>query len=781
MTNRITEELIQGVIDNSEIDTISTCKFFRYCINEEYQENLEFLKSRGADIDYLRDSLDEHIKVEDAQLEIFSQVKNLMNRAHNMEPTMTTDLKKVFEHTKAVSTKEQRPMFFEDIVNAVFSIGKNDPDMYVIFFLKKSGYKHDPNSGNSVKGKYKFLSEWCEDLNERANKKRIDPLIGRRDEVERIVEILAHWKKRNPMLVGPPGVGKTAVVEGLTLLIQQGQVPDALKDARVYSLNVGNILAGSKFRGEFEEKVKGILKDLRKLEEKDGIKGILFIDEIHQVMGAGAGGSKEGVDLANMIKPSLSNGDLSCIGATTDDEFNQKVTKDEALMRRFETVDIVEPSAKETLRILEQGIKPVLEKFHNCKYSKKVLERIVDLSGQYITTRYFPDKAISVADSVGARLRTTLEGKRKTCTIADVEEVVSTITGTPVSAFKQNRDKDSYVDIAANIKTTIFGQEDAIDKVVEQIELSKAGLRDVGQPVGSFLLLGPTGTGKTELAKQVAAQTESNFFQLNMSEYSEEHSVAKLFGAPPGYEGHEDGGILTNQIMKYPHTILLLDEIEKAHKKVYDALLGIIDGASMTDGRDKAVDFSNVLVLMTSNAGAAAAARNKGPIGLGTTQSDNIQAKSTTMEKVLKDTFSPEFRNKLSGVVKFNSLSEDVMLKIVDKFIKLAEIKLTAKGIKLSVNKAARELIAERGFDPSMGARPIKREVDVSIVKRLVKPLLKEELKAGDTVKVTAKKGEINLQFVSPKLKTDDKEPVLVEAKPSVKGLGRRSKKSDDE
>jgi len=490
---------------------------------------------------------------------------------------MTPDLKKIFDISKNNAQQEKRPMYFEDVINSIYSLVKADPDMYVVYFLNKSGYKHDPDSGIASKGKYKHIAEHCDNLNERAKSKLIDPLIGRRKEVERMVEILAHYKKKNPMLVGLPGVGKTAVVEGLASLIEQGQVPEALKKTVIYSLNVGKILAGSKFRGEFEDKVKGVLEDLEKMLAKEGISGVLFIDEVHQVMGAGAGGSKEGVDLANMIKPGLANGSLSCIGATTDDEFNQKITKDKALMRRFQVVKIEESSAKETLRILEQGIKPVLEKYHGVTYPKEVLQRIVDLSAQYVTTQYFPDKAISICDSVGARMKTTLKGVRTKTSIKDVEEIISIITGTPVEAFKQKTGKDQYEDIGANIKENLYGQDEAVDIMVDQLELAKAGFKDEGQPIGSFLLLGPTGTGKTEFAKQVAAQTKSNFFKLNMSEFSEEHSVAKLFGAPPGYEGHDNGGVLTNEVMKYPHTILLLDEIEKAHKKVYDALLGIID------------------------------------------------------------------------------------------------------------------------------------------------------------------------------------------------------------
>jgi len=669
-------------------------------------------------------------------------------------------MKRIFDNAANKAKEQKRELFFEDIVNATFEAYEKDPDIYVCHYLKLCGYTHDPSSGIATKGKYRFVMDLCENLNDKARSRKIDPLIGRKKEVGRMVEVLAHYKKKNPLLIGKPGVGKTAVVEGLASLIDQKMVPKALEGSVIYSLNVGNILAGSKFRGEFEDKVKGVLKDFKKMEEKEGIKPILFIDEIHQIIGAGNGGQKEGVDLSNMIKPGLADGSLSCIGATTEEEFNQKIIKDKALTRRLQTIKIDEPSAKETLRIIEQGIKPVLEKFHSVKYPKEVLKRAVDLSGQYITTQFFPDKAISLVDSVGARLNTTVKD-RKTANIEDVEETISVITGTPVTAFKEKKGKDAYVDLSVEIKKSIFGQDDAIDKVVEQVELSKAGMAEQGMPVGSFLLLGPTGTGKTELAKQIAAHTESNFKKINMSEFSEEHSVAKLFGAPPGYEGHDEGGILTNEIMNFPHTVLLLDEIEKAHRKVYDALLGILDGASMTDGRDNEVDFSNVLVLMTSNAGAAAAAMTKGPIGIGASTETAASKKFEVSQDVINNTFAPEFRNKLSGIVNFQSLDKDVMVKIVEKFVKLVEVKLAGKGIKLKVDKKAKELMAERGYDPKMGARPIKREVENSITKQIIKPILKGDLKKGYTVKVTVKDGDIKLDFIEtqkpkPKKKADE-------------------------
>jgi len=749
MTNRINEELLKGLVGTSLVDSISSCKFFRYCLIPQYQENVDFLVSRGCDVTTLLGALDKHINIEDSQLEVFSDIKKIFSGGKMNGVTFTPEMKRMFELAASKARNENRDFFFEDIVNTAFEMYSSDPDMYICHYMKVCGYKHDPNSGIATKGKYRFVAELCDNLNERAQAKRIDPLIGRKKEVERIVEILAHYKKKNPLLIGKPGVGKTAVVEGLASLINQKMVPKALEGSVVYSLNVGNILAGSKFRGEFEDKVKGVLKDFATMKAKEGINPILFIDEVHQIIGAGNGGQKEGVDLSNMIKPGLANGDLSCIGATTEEEYNTKIIKDKALSRRFQTVKIDEPSEKETLRIIEQGIKPVLEKFHNVKYPKVILEKAVALSGKYITTQFFPDKAISVIDSVGARLNTTVNG-RKTANIEDVEETVSVITGTPVSAFKDKKGKDGYVDLSEEIGKSLFGQDEAIKKVVDQVEISKAGMADVGQPVGSFLLLGPTGTGKTELAKQIAAYTDSNFKKINMSEFSEEHSVAKLFGAPPGYEGHDEGGLLTNEIMNFPHTVLLLDEIEKAHRKVYDALLGIIDGATMTDGRDNTVDFSNVLLMMTSNAGAAAASMAKGPLGINASNEDTLSKKKFEVsEEIINNTFAPEFRNKLSGIVHFNPLSKDIMIKIVDKFIKLAEFKLTGKGIKLKVDKKARELMAERGYDPKMGARPIKREVDESITKKLIKPILKGEIKKGYTVKVTVKDNDINLAFVN--------------------------------
>jgi ATP-dependent Clp protease ATP-binding subunit ClpA len=747
MTNRITEDVIMGAAASGKGAVLSVGKFINFCVSDDFAENVDFLKSRGCDIDALRTSLKAHLKQEEIDLSSLDQFSRMLGAGGGM---MTPDFRKLMDASKEMAKKSERDIYFEDFLNALFKLAASTNK--VITYLVAAGYQHNPNTGIMARGKYKALYELCDDLNEKARNKRIDPLIGRKDEVQRMVEVLAHYKKKNPLLVGPPGVGKTAVAEGLASAIEQGMVPDALKNVKIFSLQVAAVLAGTKFRGDFEERMRNVIKDIQKMKEKDKIDVILFIDEMHQIIGAGASGQGQGAtDMSNILKPGLADGSLSVIGATTDDEFKLHIQKDKALTRRFQMVKIEEPSKIETLRILEQGIKPVLEKYHGVKYPTAVLERAVDLSAQYLTQQFFPDKAISLIDSVGAKLRTSAV-TRKTANITDVEEIVSKITGTPVSAFKKKTGKNGYVDIAKLIKKEVFGQDEQIDKIVEIVELARAGLQDEGQPIGSFLLLGPTGTGKTEVAKQIAKHTDSHFFKINMGEYGEEHSPAKLFGAPPGYEGHKEGGILTNEITRYPHTVLLLDEVEKAHKKVYEALLGIIDGASMTDGEGNKVLFNNVLILMTSNAGAAIAAKTKRPLGLSSElEKLEQQAKTVVSSEVINSTFSPEFRNKLSGMVHFNSLDKSIIDKITDKFIGESANKLfLKKNITLNVSKEVRDMISEKGFDPAMGARPIARMVKETIDKVLVKPILKGEIKELDTVNFKLDNGEVKFEVVSP-------------------------------
>ena len=763
MSNRITDDTIIGAISSTASMTLSISKFVAFCINSDHLENQQFLSSRGCDVAKLESILIAQVKKEEPELHAQEAFARMLG--NNSGVSLTPSFKKVFEEVKKIAGKEQRDMYFEDFINSLYQLS-TVKDSQAIYNLELSGYKHNPNIGIKSKGKYKELYKLCEDLNEKAKNRKIDPLIGRRSEVQRMVEILAHYKKKNPCLIGPPGVGKTQVVLGLASLIESGQVPDALKNAKIFSLEVSKLIGGTKFRGDFEQRLQDLLEDIKKMTDEGVIQPILFIDEIHQTIGAGAAGQGQGApDMSNIIKPMLADGTLSLIGSTTDAEYKQHIAKDKAFARRLQQVKIEEPSAAETLRILEQGIKPVLEKYHGVKYSKLVLERAVELSGKYITNQFFPDKAISLIDSVGAKLRTDDSSTRKTANVTDVEEIVSQITGTPVSAFKKKTGKNAYIDLEKIIKTELYGQDDAIEKIVESYELSKAGLNDEGQCIGSFLLLGPTGVGKTELAKLLAKHTESHFMTINMGEYGEKHSAAKLFGAPPGYEGHKEGGILTNEITKYPHTILLLDEIEKAHEKVREALLGIIDGGSMTDGEGNKVDFRNVMVLMTSNAGAAMSAKTKAPLGLNSTLDKKLEAQQTVKLDIINNTFAPEFRNKLSGMVNFNSLDKSVIDKITDKFILQSTNKMfSKKNFNLVIDKEVKEFISTEGYDPLMGARPISRTVKKYIDTPLVKPILKGEIKELDTVTFSMVNGEPKFTITKPKVIEASQEEVVTGA-----------------
>lgn len=730
MTNRITQETIVGALMSTGSTVLSVPKFVLYCVNDQHVENQLFLESRGCNVEKFIEALEAHVAEEEPKLITLERFASMLNADNG---TLTPAFKRVMDKVNSTVEKEQRDMFFEDFLNALYEADKNSQ---AIFLLESNGYIHNPDVGIKAKGKYKALYGLCDDLNEKAKKGHIDPLIGRQEEVQRMVEVLAHYKKKNPLLVGPPGVGKTQVVLGLASLIEKGMVPKALKNAKIFSLEVSRLVGGTKFRGDFEQRMTDLLSDLKRMKEEGTVNPILFVDELHTAIGAGSSGqSQGGADMSNILKPALANGDISLIGSTTDAEYKQHISKDKAFSRRLQKVMIEEPSAKETLRILDQGIKPVLEKYHGVKFPHAVLERAVELSGKYLTQEFFPDKAISLIDSIGAKLRTDDKSTRRTANISDVENVISIMTKTPVSALKKKSSRSSYVDIEKEIKKELFGQDEAIKPIIDSYELSKAGLSDEGQPIGSWLLLGPTGVGKTELAKLLAKHTDSHFFKINMGEYGEKHSVAKLFGAPPGYESHRDGGLLTNEITKYPHTVLLLDEIEKAHEKVYEALLGVLDGGSMTDGEGNKVDFSNVLILMTSNAGAALAQKSKGPLGIGTTQENRVEAKVQIKMDVINNTFAPEFRNKLSGMVHFNALDKSVIGKITDKFIDISANKMfLKKNFNLVVDKDVRDFLSEKGYDPLMGARPIARIVKEYIDKVLVKPILKGDIKENDVV-----------------------------------------------
>ena len=560
-----------------------------------------------------------------------------------------------------------------------------------------------------------LVEEYTTNLNTEAQNKRIDPLIGRETEVDDLVHILARRKKNNCVLVGEPGTGKTAIAEGLAKRIVDGEVPPLLRSKVVYSLSIGDLLAGTRYRGDFEERLKMVLDVLA-----DNPDTILFIDEIHMIMGAGAGGNSS-VDVANMIKPVLGKGRLLTIGATTPDEFANSFEKDTALMRRFARLDIEQTSVEDTKRIV-QGLRKHYEDFHVVEYAEDLLDKLVDLTDRYVKNKFFPDKALDIVDAAGAKAK--LAGKG-TVELNDVIKVLAKVSKVSVDMIDVEK-KDGYRKLDAKMKETVYGQDEAIDKVVENILVAKAGLREKNKPIGSYLFVGPTGTGKTETARALSSSMDAKLIKFDMSEYQERHSISKLIGAPPGYVGHAEGkvgqGQLLQEVETNPNCVLLLDEIEKAAPEVLQILLQVMDDGKLTGATGKATDFSNVVLLMTSNLGAAASETKK--IGFG----DNV--KKGEMNKAVEKFFTPEFRNRLDAVVEFNTLSKDLMFKIVDKLVGDTNelLQENESGVVISLHDSARKQLAEDGYQPSMGARPLKRVFENSIKKPLSRKILFDNL-----------------------------------------------------
>lgn len=566
-----------------------------------------------------------------------------------------------------------------------------------------------------IKENSKFLQEYTTNLNEEAKKSRIDPLIGRTDEVSDLIHVLARRKKNNCVLVGEPGTGKTAIAEGLAKKIVEGNVPDLLKSKVVYSMDIGSLLAGTKYRGDFEERLKGVLNSME--EDPDAI---LFIDEIHMIMGAGSAGGSN-VDVANLIKPVLGKGRLLTIGATTPDEFADNFEKDTALMRRFAKLDISETSVEDT-KLIVKGLREYYEEFHGVTYDELLLDRLVELTDRYVKTRYFPDKALDVMDAAGATV------KLRNQQMVNMEDVVKQVA----KASRIGEDvididsTDSYMTLDSRIKTSVYGQDDAIDNLVESIILSKSGLRETNKPIGSFLFVGPTGTGKTETARTLANELQCELVKFDMSEYQERHSVAKLIGAPPGYVGHAEGKMGQGQLLAAveadPNCVLLLDEVEKASPEVLQILLQVMDDGRLTGSAGKVVDFTNVILIMTSNLGAADSERRRIGFGDSTNESEILKA--------IENFFTPEFRNRLDNVVKFNKLDVNLMGNIVDRLIADTNNLLISNGknIKIAVSELARHQLCEDGYDPSMGARPLKRVFEHEVKKPLSKKILFENI-----------------------------------------------------
>ena len=595
---------------------------------------------------------------------------------------------------------------------------------------------HDYEGGEDEEGQQPRqeqnpLELYTQNLTRQAEEKRIDPLIGRENEINRTLQILCRRRKNNPIYVGDPGVGKTAVAEGLALKIYNGDVPVMLEGTEVFALDIGSLLAGTKFRGDFEQRIKAVLKAL---EKRPG--SILFIDEIHTIIGAGAtsGGS---MDVSNLLKPALAKGEIRCIGSTTFDEYKKIFEKDRALSRRFQKIDILEPTLVETIKILK-GLKSRYENHHQLRYTSGSLKIAAELSEKYINERYLPDKAIDVIDEAGSMVRLRSGTKRKTVGVPDIEKVVASMARVPIERMNST-DKDKLRDLEKELKMQVFGQDEAIGILVQSIKRSRAGLHHPEHPIGSFLFTGPTGVGKTELAKQLAFIMGISFERFDMSEYMEKHTVSRLIGAPPGYVGFDQGGLLTDAVRKNPHCVILLDEIEKAHPDIFNILLQVMDHATLTDNNGREADFRNVVLVMTSNVGAKE--MSSGTIGFG---ENSPKAPS---KKAIEKVFSPEFRNRLDSTISFAGLQEEVVLMVVEKMLVELEVKLQHQKVIINVTEAAKTWLAKKGYDPVFGARPMGRTIQREIETVLADEVLFGKLENGGEVSIGLKKDQLNFKY----------------------------------
>ena len=702
------------------------------------------LKAVGADFPRLRHELEEAIEV--------SVNKLAEDDARDTQPTLGFQrvLQRAVYHVQSSGKKEVSganvlvAVFGEKDSHAVYFLNQQDVHrLDVVNYISHGIARQDDGEGapQSPEGEGKVeggegepkgdpLTEFAANLNDAAAAGKIDPLVGRAEEVERTIQVLCRRRKNNPLYVGEAGVGKTALAEGLAKRIVDGDVPEVLTEAVIYSLDLGALVAGTKYRGDFEKRLKGVLASLKKIPN-----AILFIDEIHTIIGAGSasGGT---MDASNLIKPMLANGELRCIGSTTFQEYRGIFEKDRALARRFQKIDIVEPTVGEAIEIL-QGLKPKYEAHHNVSYADEAIKAAVDLSVKHIGDRLLPDKAIDVIDEAGARQRLMPVDTRKS--LIDVEEIETIIAKMARIPAKQvsATDKDVLQHLERNLKMVIFGQDEAIGSLASAIKLSRSGLGNPDKPIGNFLFAGPTGVGKTEVTKQLAMQLGIELVRFDMSEYMEPHSVSRLIGAPPGYVGFDQGGLLTEKIVKTPHCVLLLDEIEKAHPDIFNILLQVMDRGVLTDTNGREANFRNVILVMTTNAGATQAARRS----IGFTKQDH----TTDAMEVIRKGFAPEFRNRLDAVVQFQALGFDHILRVVDKFLIELEVQLHEKQVALSATPSAREWLGQHGFDPLMGARPMARLIQDRIKRPLADELLFGKLLNGGRVSLDAVDGELLL------------------------------------
>ncbi len=656
-------------------------------------------------------------------------------------------------------------IFAERESNAAYFLQEQDMTRYDAVNYIAHGVAKDPAFGEArpVQGtpteedatveeadqKESALAKYCVDLNAKSQKGDVDPLIGRAHEVERCIQVLCRRRKNNPLLVGDPGVGKTAIAEGLAYKIVNGETPEVLANTTIYSLDMGALLAGTRYRGDFEERLKAVMSEM-----EDHDDAVLFIDEIHTVIGAGAtsGGA---MDASNLLKPALQGGKLRCMGSTTYKEFRQHFEKDRALSRRFQKIDVNEPSVPDAIKIL-QGLKPYFEDHHSIKYTADAVRTAVELSARYINDRKLPDKAIDVIDEAGAAQHLVAESKRrKTIGTKEIEAVVAKIARIPPKNVSKD-DAEVLKDLEKSLKRVVFGQDDAIVALSSAIKLARAGLREPEKPIGNYLFAGPTGVGKTEVAKQLADTLGVELLRFDMSEYMEKHAVSRLIGAPPGYVGFDQGGMLTDGVDQNPHCVLLLDEMEKAHPDVYNILLQVMDHGKLTDHNGRTTDFRNVIIIMTSNAGASEMSKNALGFGRETREGEDTAA--------IERTFTPEFRNRLDAVISFSALPKEVILRVVEKFVLQLEAQLIDRNVHIELTPKAAEWLADKGYDTKMGARPLGRVIQEHIKKPLAEELLFGKLMKGGLVKVGVKSGELDLRIMEPeqaRIGKGDKPPLL--------------------
>ena len=711
------------------------------------------LKAVDCDIDLLKTELEQHI----------SQYIECVPENIEFSPQPTTAFQRVMQRAIYSAQSSEVPMVTGDRVLVAFF---EEPECFVVYLLAKQGIErfeivsyvahgsdssleeYDANDLDEEENQQDPVEDYLINLNKKAEEGKIDPLIGRHKELERVIQILLRRSKNNPLLVGEPGVGKTAVAEGLAKRIVDKEVPDLIQESVVFSLDLGNLLAGTKYRGDFEKRMKKVIKYVKNIEHS-----ILFIDEIHTIIGAGSvsGGT---MDASNMLKPALSGGELRCIGATTAQEARTVFDKDRALARRFQKVDIVEPSIAETIEIL-QGLKPEFEKHHSVKYSKESITEAVKLTSRYLNEKFLPDKAIDAIDEAGSWQRIQEKGET-TITASDIRRVVASMAKVPLNDLNGD-DIQRLQSIERNLKMVIFGQDEAINTLTTAIKMSRAGMAKADKPIANLLFAGPTGVGKTEVVKQLSHILGLKLLRFDMSEYMESHSVSRLIGSPPGYVGHEDGGLLTDKVHQNPHSIVLLDEIEKAHPDIFNILLQVMDRGLLTDSNGRETDFRNVLLIMTTNAGAAAQSRDS----MGFTEQDN----STDSTEAIKRLFSPEFRNRLDSTIQFKHLDTSHVLKIVDKIIIELEAQMSDKSIRFKLSNTAKQWLVEKGYDKNMGARPMHRAIEKHIKKPIIDDILFGKLTNGGVVHVDVINKQLAFVIKSdtPLLSNDNKETEGIE------------------